>query len=56
MVEFIIGIVIGLFAGSFITIFAISLSIKSKESEIYMEGFNAGYQGRWGEKNEKGEP
>ena len=48
MAIFIFGFLVGGLVFSATILFIVGATRKEKYNEIYMEGFNAGYEGRWG--------
>lgn len=52
---FIFGMAAGTVLALFIFLFVYGANRNNRENEIYIEGFNAGYQSRWG-KEESDEP
>lgn len=47
MIFAIIAFIVGAVIGMAFVLFMIGAKSKEKENEIYMEGFNAGYQSMW---------
>lgn len=54
MAIFIFGFLAGGLVFSATILFIVGATRKEKYNEVYMEGFNAGYQGRWGQDGKGG--
>lgn len=54
MATFFLGLLVGGLVSSAILLFIVGATRTERDNEVYMEGFNAGYEGRWGKDGKGG--
>ena len=54
MATFFLGLLVGGLVSSATLLFIVGATRTERDNEVYMEGFKAGYEGRWGKDGKGG--